>query len=271
MSYVGTRTGAPEDRVEKIALLQMHYSTRAKSVSTTYVLWFFLGFWGIHRFYLGQSQLGIMTIGACIVLSILAMFTFGISLIPLGIWWIIELFTLVGTVRSINLAIEEDLRRQLGIRDGGIVIDSPNNSSSNGSPVAVIVVLLLGVVGGYFVISNRKLIFDSLPSEATTPATKSVPADGKKLWYQTQTERIAIISKKNPQMAECLSSQFQARFMVWMLAGCQCKIQIGDKKIRRHCTTRPIAKQSAKDCLLQSRIAMKSARKTCNDKLLKTY
>lgn len=270
MGYVGRRDDPQEDKVEKIALLQMHYSTRAKSVSTTYVLWFFLGFWGIHRFYLGQQQLGVMTIGACIVLSILAMYTFGISLIPLGIWWIIELFTLVGTVRSINLAIEEDLRRQLGIKGPVIPITNQQTSSSNASPFAVIVCLLLLIVAGYFVISNRHLVLDNAPSEAgVTPAT-SVSTDSKKLWYQKQNKRIVVIGKKNPTFNGCLVTEFQTRFLMWMMAGCECKIQIGDKKIRRHCTTRPIAKQSAQDCLLQSRVAMKSARKACTNKL-QTY
>ena len=112
MSYVGTRNDT-ENKSERLALLQRHYRARAKSVATTYVLWFFLGFWGIHRFYLGQTQLGLLTIGACTLLSILAMFTYGLSLIPLAIWWMIELFTLMSTVKLINLRIEEELRQQL--------------------------------------------------------------------------------------------------------------------------------------------------------------
>ena len=266
MGYVGTRNDT-KNKSEKLALLQMHYSTRAKSVATTYLLWFFLGFWGIHRFYLGQAQLGLLTIGACVVLSILAMFTYGISLIPLAIWWMVELFTLMDTVKSINLGIEEDLRRQLGIRGDGISIGHQHNSSSNSSPFAIIVGLLIALIAVYFVISNRSLIFDNISSPTTTLSTEPSPITSKKLWHETQKERIAIIGKKTPMFNSCLSSQFQARFLMWMMAGCECKIQISDEKIRRHCTTRPIAKQSAKDCLFQSRIAMNSARNACNDKL----
>ena len=262
MGYVGKREEIDVDRAEKLAQLQMHYSTRAKSVATTYVLWFFLGLWGIHRFYLGQTQLGLLTIGACILLSILAMFTHGLTMIPLVIWWVIEMFTLIGTVRSINLAIEEDLRRQLGIRGDNITASIQYNSPRNSSTLLVVVVLLAVVFAVYFVFSNRHLILNR-PASNTTITT---PVTSQKLWHEIQNKRISIVGKKNPQLNKCLSEQFQARFLMYMLAGCECKVQISDKKILRHCTTRAIAKHSAKDCLLQSRITMKSALTACNNK-----
>jgi TM2 domain-containing membrane protein YozV len=50
-----------------------------KSKTVAYLLWFFLGFFGIHKFYLGKVGIGI-----------LYFFTFGIF----GIGWFIDLFTL---------------------------------------------------------------------------------------------------------------------------------------------------------------------------------
>jgi len=58
-----------------------------KSKTTAYLLWFFLGLWGFHRFYLSKVGTGIMYL-----------FTFGFF----GIGWIIDLFTLGGQVDMYN-------------------------------------------------------------------------------------------------------------------------------------------------------------------------
>jgi TM2 domain-containing membrane protein YozV len=58
-----------------------------KSKSTAYILWFFLGFFGAHKFYLNKVGIGI-----------LYFFTFGLF----GIGWLIDLFTLGGQVDTYN-------------------------------------------------------------------------------------------------------------------------------------------------------------------------
>lgn len=58
-----------------------------KSVGVAYVLWFFLGVIGVHKFYLGKTGIGISYI-----------FTLG----WLGIGLIIDLFTLPSQVRKAN-------------------------------------------------------------------------------------------------------------------------------------------------------------------------
>jgi hypothetical protein len=66
-----------------------------KSAGVAYLLWFFLGFFGVHRFYIGKIGTGI-----------LFLLTGGI----LGIGWIIDVFTLAGQVRVVNA------RRAVGIK-----------------------------------------------------------------------------------------------------------------------------------------------------------
>lgn len=61
-----------------------------KSKLVAYVLWFFLGVFGVHRFYLGKIGSGI-----------LYFFTLGIF----GIGWFIDLFTLGGQVDTRNALI----------------------------------------------------------------------------------------------------------------------------------------------------------------------
>ena len=58
-----------------------------KSKSTAYLLWFFFGVWGMHRFYLGH-----------VVTGILYFFTLGFF----GIGWFVDLFILGGQVDAYN-------------------------------------------------------------------------------------------------------------------------------------------------------------------------
>jgi TM2 domain-containing membrane protein YozV len=67
-----------------------------KSKSTAYILWFFLGFLGVHKFYLDKVGIGI-----------LYFFTFGLF----GIGWLIDLFTLGSQVDAYNNAL---FIRQMG-------------------------------------------------------------------------------------------------------------------------------------------------------------
>lgn len=68
-----------------------------RSVALAYVLWFFLGYLGIHRMYCGRIASGI-TMLACTVFGTL-MFPIGIGHVLwfiVGIWWLIDLFLTAG-------------------------------------------------------------------------------------------------------------------------------------------------------------------------------
>ena len=113
-------------------ILQSEIERRKKSVSLTYVLWFFLSFLGIHKFYLSKIWAGILYI---IGPSIAALFLFlglvmsidptsqvsygeelseGVflaaigfwGLLVYGIWWFIDLFTIPNQVDKYNEGIE---------------------------------------------------------------------------------------------------------------------------------------------------------------------
>ncbi|MCL6597531.1 MAG: TM2 domain-containing protein [Alicyclobacillus macrosporangiidus] len=68
-----------------------------RSVALAYVLWFFLGYLGIHRMYCGRVASGVAML-ACTVIGCL---TFPILvghllLFIVGVWWLIDLFLTAG-------------------------------------------------------------------------------------------------------------------------------------------------------------------------------
>lgn len=80
---------------------QLIYEAHRKSTGAAYLLWFFLGFLGAHRFYLGRTGTGIAQLLMC--LSV-------VGIIPLAFWWLIDGFRIPGMVREENM----DTIRQLG-------------------------------------------------------------------------------------------------------------------------------------------------------------
>jgi len=91
-----------------------------KSKSTAYILWFFLGFLGVHKFYLDKVGIGI-----------LYLFTFGLF----GIGWFIDLFTLGSQVDAYNNAL---FVRQLGSNQNNnvnnIVVNVPGQAQQSAQP-----------------------------------------------------------------------------------------------------------------------------------------
>ena len=64
-----------------------------KSTAAAYLLWFFLGGFGAHRFYMGRKGSGFGMLGLCIGSAILSVFVIGLIGFPiLGIWWIVDAF-----------------------------------------------------------------------------------------------------------------------------------------------------------------------------------
>jgi len=84
---------------------QLIYEAHRKSTGASYFLWFFLGFFGAHRFYLGRTRSAIFQLLLC--LSI-------IGLIPLAFWWLIDAFLIPDMVRDENL---ETIRKLDGERE----------------------------------------------------------------------------------------------------------------------------------------------------------
>lgn len=114
----------------------MAFETSKKSTGVAYLLWFFTGGIGGHRFYMGRTGSAVFQL----ILSILGWTTvwFGLGflfLIPLGIWLLIDAFTLGGWVNAHNGALmnrlnaaprqapssADDLAKFAALRDSGAI------------------------------------------------------------------------------------------------------------------------------------------------------
>ena len=89
------------------AKAMMTFESEKKSTGISYLLWFFLGGLGVHRFYLGRtgSASGMLVLS---ILSWILLFAFGIGvfgLAAIGIWVIVDAFLIPGIAREHNQAL----------------------------------------------------------------------------------------------------------------------------------------------------------------------
>ncbi|MDB6453982.1 TM2 domain-containing protein [Falsirhodobacter sp. 20TX0035] len=75
-------------------LIEQRVTNEAKSTAAAYLLWFFLGTFGVHRFYLGRLKTGL----AMLVLMLLGVVTVGITSGIVLIWWVVDLFLVPGMI-----------------------------------------------------------------------------------------------------------------------------------------------------------------------------
>lgn len=114
----------------------MAFESSKKSAGVAYLLWFFTGSFGGHRFYMGRTGSAIFQL----ILGILGWLTiwFGVGLlfmVPLGVWLLIDLFTLGGMVADDNRKLmarlnagtasptsaADDLAKFAALRDSGAI------------------------------------------------------------------------------------------------------------------------------------------------------
>ena len=84
--------------------VMMAFQNQKKSVGVAYLLWFFLGMLGAHRFYLGSTGAGV----AILLLTILIGWTLVGLIIP-AIWVLIDAFLIPGIAQKKNQQIMDML------------------------------------------------------------------------------------------------------------------------------------------------------------------
>jgi len=84
-------------------LARMRYDAASRNVVLAYLIWFFLGYGGVHRMYAGRWISGFIML-AIFGLSLLLTLVF-VGFIGLGfiaIWWMIDALLLAGMVHRYN-------------------------------------------------------------------------------------------------------------------------------------------------------------------------
>jgi len=89
--------------VEQTVSLKMNM--KGKNIIVAYLLWWFLGFLGIHRFYLARAGSGIVMLLLFVLGVVTAVFVIGyILLLAWFIWWALDAYFIYKIVSEVNEA-----------------------------------------------------------------------------------------------------------------------------------------------------------------------
>jgi TM2 domain-containing membrane protein YozV len=90
----------------------MRYDANKKSALLAYILWFFLGWFGLHRFYLGRtgSAIGVLVLHALSWLTHFILIGF-VGFAILAVWWVIDALLIPGMTRDYNNRLIAELAR----------------------------------------------------------------------------------------------------------------------------------------------------------------
>ncbi|HHN77834.1 MAG TPA: TM2 domain-containing protein [Phycisphaerales bacterium] len=95
---------------EADARTMMMYDIKKKSMVLAYLLWWFLGTFGAHRFYLGRTGSAIAMLCLTLVSTVLVLVFIGFfGLAAVGVWWLVDAFLIYSMVNEHNLRLAEQL------------------------------------------------------------------------------------------------------------------------------------------------------------------
>jgi len=91
----------------------MWFQVHKKETSTTFLLWFFLGHFGAHRFYMGKN-------GSAVAMLLITILSIPLLFVLIGIftylaaviWWLVDAFLISDWVRDHNTRLAYALSQQ---------------------------------------------------------------------------------------------------------------------------------------------------------------
>lgn len=93
------------------ALLMMRYDANKKSALVAYLLWFFVGSLGGHRFYLGRTGSAIALLSITVLSVLLTVILIGFfGFFVVGLWVLIDAFLIPGMITDNNNKLIASLR-----------------------------------------------------------------------------------------------------------------------------------------------------------------
>ncbi|MFZ1429762.1 MAG: TM2 domain-containing protein [Geminicoccaceae bacterium] len=90
----------------------MRYDANRKSAILAYILWFFLGWFGLHRMYLGRIASGVAMLllqGVSWLTHFILIGYVGFAI--LALWWLIDAVLIPGMTRDYNNRLIDQLAR----------------------------------------------------------------------------------------------------------------------------------------------------------------
>ena len=88
------------------------FEIERKNIVVAYLLLFFAGYLGAHRFYLGRPLAGALILVSTLFVGVLTLFSLGILAIlflPISLWLLIEIFLLPSIVRNHDTRLADNL------------------------------------------------------------------------------------------------------------------------------------------------------------------
>ena len=99
---------------EQQMLVEQRLSNDKKSVMVAYLLWFFLGGLGAHRFYLGKTGSAVVMLIMLVLGVILTAVYIGLLvLLALGIWLLVDAFLIPGMIEADSRQKRERISSEL--------------------------------------------------------------------------------------------------------------------------------------------------------------
>jgi hypothetical protein len=83
-------------------LIEQRVTNDGPSTGTTWLMWFFLGLFAGHRWYLGRPGSAVLMIIAWLC-----------GILPGAIWWLVDAFLISGMIRQKKDAIRRDITLQM--------------------------------------------------------------------------------------------------------------------------------------------------------------
>ncbi|MGD9918911.1 MAG: TM2 domain-containing protein [Paenirhodobacter sp.] len=94
--------------------IEQRIANETPSALVAYLLWFFLGFFGAHRFYLGRWVSGLMMLVLFGIGSALTFLLVGyIPLALVGLWWLIDALMIPSMIASDRAWLRYEIAREL--------------------------------------------------------------------------------------------------------------------------------------------------------------
>lgn len=98
---------------EELNYIEQRVASAAPNIFIAYAIWFFLGFLGIHRMFLGQSKGVIMLIVTIVSYFTLIFFIGAIGLTVMLVWWIYDAIQIPRWINEKKDALRMKIKAEL--------------------------------------------------------------------------------------------------------------------------------------------------------------